>query len=252
MKTYIYSAAAIATFVFAASVAQAQAVWGSFDISRVNYPGGTLNGTEHSSLRTVVTGTGGIIAAGTPLLTAAYLGGVDVFYTSLLSIGTGTLSAPEQNDLQAWIASGGTLIVTADIFPIAAYDSFTSVYGLTYFALGNGGTGSVTAAHQIITGVVNYDYTTNAGFVHGANAMPLGDDGFGNEFILVMEPATGFMVGGRIAVFGDHNMFTNSFIGGSDNIQLATNLANWAAVPEPGTFIVISAGILCLAIRRRR
>jgi hypothetical protein len=233
--------------------ASAQTVWGSFDASRINYAGGVLsNGASHSQLRNVITGTGATIAAGTPTLTAAYLSGVDVFYTSLLNTGTGTLSASEQTDLQNWIAGGGTLVVTADIFPLAAYNSFTSVYGVTYSSIGNGGVGNVTLAHAITAGVTSYAYTTNAGLAFGAGAQVLGNDGFGNDFILVMEPATGFNVGGRIAVFGDHNMFSDSFIGNNDNTLLATNLANWAAVPEPGTFVAIAIGLGGLALLRRR
>jgi hypothetical protein len=82
--------------------------------------------------------------------------------------------------------------------------------------------------------------------------MALGDDGFSNDFILVMEPGTGVNVGGRIAVFADHNMFADSFIGSNDNTLLATNLANWAAVvPEPGTFVVLGAALFGLAAMRR-
>jgi hypothetical protein len=235
------------------AAAHSQTVWGSFDATRVNYAGGVLsNGASHTMMRNVITGTGATIAASTPTLTAAYLSGVDVFYTSLLADPDGALSAGEQTDLQNWIAGGGTLIVTADIFPTAAYNSFTSVYGVTYSSISNTGTGNVTAAHPITTGVSTYAYTTNAGLTYGANAMALGDDGFGNDYILVMEPGTGFNVGGRIAVFADHNMFADSFIGSNDNTLLATNLANWAAVvPEPGSFVVLGAAVFGLAAMRR-
>lgn len=253
MKTNIYSAAAILTTLLTASAAHAQAVWGSFDDTRINYSAGTLNGSANATLRGIITGNGGTIAAGTPTLTAAYLGGVDVFYTSLLSTVTGVLSGAEQTDLQNWVAAGGTLVVTADIFPLPAYESFTSVYGVTnYAAVNGGGTANVVAAHALTSGVVTIDYATNSDYSFGGDALLLANDGSGSDYMIVMEPATGFNVGGRMVVFGDHNMFTEGSINSNDNTQLATNLANWAAVPEPGTFLVIGAGILCLAIHRRR
>jgi len=36
------------------------------------------------------------------------------------------------------------------------------------------------------------------------------------------------LAGGRIVVFGDHNLFTDSMIGLADNLTLATNLVHWA------------------------
>jgi len=110
----------------------AQCRWGSFDASRISYAGGVLvTGAELSTLRTIITANGGTLAPAAPALTAAYLGSIEVFFTSLLAVATGTLSAAEQAALQAWIDAGGTLIVTADISPLPAYESFTAVYGVT-------------------------------------------------------------------------------------------------------------------------
>ena len=100
--------------------ATAQINWGSFDGSRINYAAGQLTGSAHNTLRSIIEANDGDIVLPTASLTAEYLSGVDVFYTSLLSTSTGTLSGPEQTALQNWIADGGTLIVTADIFPLAA------------------------------------------------------------------------------------------------------------------------------------
>ena len=76
----------------------------------------------------------------------------------------------------------------------------------------------------------------------------------------VFEPSTGFTIGGRILVFGDHNMFADSYINSSDNLLLATNMVAWAstqsAVPEPTTLAIWSAlgglGMMVAARRRRR
>ena len=212
-----------------------ECVWGSFDASRINYPGGPLTGTEHSSLRTIVTANGGTIAPPTPTLTGAYLSGVDIFYTSLLNTNTGTLSAAEQAALHTWIDAGGTLIVTGDIFPLPAYESFTAFYGVTnYTAISAVGNGTVVAAHPITLGVSAFFYNTNCTFTHGADGLLLGRDMAGNLFMVVLEPATGFPHPGRILILGDHNMFTNSSIGSADNTRLATNIAMWACEATTG------------------
>ena len=133
----------------------------------------------------------------TPTLTDAYLSSVDVFYTSLLDQFSGALSGAEQTSLQNWIGNGGTLIVTADIFPLAAYESFTSHYGVTgYTPLYHAGVGSPTAAHMLTQGVAHYYYMTESTyFSTGGDALILGDNGFGNTFMAVLEPGTGFAAG---------------------------------------------------------
>ena len=128
--------------------------WGSFDGSRINYSGGPLSGSAHSTLRGIIQANDGIIAPATSSLTPGYLDDVDVFYTSLLDRSTGHLSSAEQAALQGWIASGGTLIVSADYLSLAAYESFTSPYGVTgYQALTNWGTGWPVATHMITQGI---------------------------------------------------------------------------------------------------
>jgi len=223
-------------FVLALSATTAGAcVWGSFDATRINYAAGPLTGTAHSQLRAIIEANGGTIAPATPTLTASYLSGVDVFYTSLLSTSTGVLSSAEQDALHEWIAGGGTLVVTADIFPLPAYESFTAYYGVTdYTALSNNANGYPVADHPLTQGVTVYHYITESTFTYGADALLLGDNGFGSPFLIVLEPDTGFDAGGRIAVYGDHNMFTDSYIADQDNVQLATDLATWAcAGPVP-------------------
>ncbi len=218
------------------TVAVSQAcVWGSFDATRINYESGTLNGAAHSVLRGIITGQGNTVAPGTPTLTAEYLAGVDVFYTSLLSTATGVLSTAEQIALHDWITNGGTLIVTADIFPLPAYESFTAYYGVTgYQNIGEDANGTPVAQHPITQGVGSFYYMTQSTFSYGSDALLLAVDAFQRNFLIVMEPGTGFDAGGRIVVVADHNMFTDSFIGEADNLVLATNIVSWAnCEPQP-------------------
>lgn len=232
---------AVALLLVLPALAAADCRWGSFDATRINYAGGPLTGSEHSTLRTIITTNGGTVVPSTPALTAAYLGGVEVFYTSLLSTATGTLSAAEQAALQAWINAGGTLIVTGDIFPLPAYESFTAVYGVTgYTSISGVGNGTPTNAHPIIAGVTSFFYNTNCTFNYGGDALRIGLDSGGRTFMVVLEPGTGFPHAGRVLVTGDHNMFTNSFIASADNTRLANNIAQWAChgatAVEPATW----------------
>lgn len=219
----------VAICVWTAGDASAQCVWGSFDASRINYSGGLLTGSGHVTLRSIIAQEGGTVGPSTATLTPAYLAGVNVFYTSLLSTSTGALSAAEQAALVGWVNNGGTLVVTGDIFPLAAYDSFTSPFGVTnYVSISTASTGFPLATHALTQGITSYSYVTNCSFSFGTDALLLGDDGSGNAFMVVLEPSTGYFGGGRVVVLGDHNMFTESYITGADNAKLAKNIANWA------------------------
>ncbi|OPL19867.1 MAG: hypothetical protein AVO35_02525 [Candidatus Aegiribacteria sp. MLS_C] len=205
-------------------------VWGSFDATRINYAEGTLDGSAHTVLVGIIQANGGTIASSTSTLNETYLGGVDVFYTSLLNTSTGTLSPAEQTALQSWIASGGVLIVTGDIFPLAAYESFTSFYGVTgYTAISGSGIGYPVGSHPLTAGVSSYYFMTECTFSYGSDALLIGNNGSGSDFLIVMEEGTGFTAGGRILVLGDHNMFTNSYINSEDNAVLAANIALWTS-----------------------
>ncbi|MFG0317943.1 MAG: DUF4350 domain-containing protein [Planctomycetota bacterium JB042] len=230
MKRLVATGLAATLFFVGAVETRGQCVWGSFDASRVNYAGGELVTGNHSTLRSIVTQAGGVLAPSTPTLTSSYLAGVDVFYTSLLSNSTGALSPAEQTALIGWVQGGGTLIVTGDIFPLAAYDSFTAPFGVTnYASISTSATGApVPPVHPLTDSIAAYRYVTNCTFTYGADAQLLGNDSAGNAFLIVLEPSTGYFGGGRIVVFGDHNMFTDSYIASNDNVALAGNLVDWA------------------------
>lgn len=224
--------AASLLWVAAAAPACAQ-VWGGFDESRLNYEPGVLNGGfQHTVLAGMITASGGSLAAPTAELTPASLSGIDVFYTSLLMGEGGPLSPSEQSALEAWLAGGGTLIVTADTawtFNHWGYTSFTSAVGIGYFLGSNiNDPATVVGAHEITTGVGQVPFTTGIGLTFPATAQRLMDSSGGHPFCVVMDPTTGHAGPGRVVVIGDHNLFTNPYLGAGFNTRLAQNLIGWA------------------------
>jgi MYXO-CTERM domain-containing protein len=212
------------------------AEWGSFDASRINYAAGVLpTGSDHDGLRGIIAAAGDTLAAGTAVIDAAYLSGVDVFYTSLPSNVDPPLSMAEQTALQAWIAGGGTLIVTADANPLPTYESFTQPYGVTGYLVSVGAmTATTVGMHPLTAGVASIDPALQVTFGHGPDAQEIAVDDLGQTFMVVLDESTGFCSGGQILVVGDHNLFTDLYIGNVDNMLLATNMVQWAGNPTGG------------------
>jgi len=217
----------------ASSVGTAQPCnWGSFDASRTNYANAPLTGSVHTVFAGIINTAGGTVVSPTPVLTPGYLSGVDVFFTSLLDSTNGHLSAAEQSALKAWVAGGGTLIVTADYINISATDTFTQSYGIGYTnQQANVAAATTVGAHSQIAGVNVIDYAATVSINHGPDAQVLAIDENGLDFLIVMEPATGFVGGGRVVIWGDHSTLVNGLIGNADNAAFAINLVKWACSP---------------------
>lgn len=230
------------------------ATWGSFIATRMAYATGPLTAESHDELRIMIADRGDVVGDPTGQLTAEYLDGVDVFYTAMLSDGTGptaglpgTLSAAEQTALQDWVAAGGTLIVTADGNGLGGpfaevYDSWTADYDVTaYDWIFDNGSGMPTGIeHPITSGVGSYFMDNPTTFSHGVDGVPLGTGLMADQpFLVVFEPATGFVAGGRMLMVADHNAFTDLYIEELDNRVLAANIVAWAA-GECGNMIVES------------
>lgn len=224
------------------SAPAAAATWGSFSSARIAYATGPLDGDVHSELRALIDEHGDTLAPPTAELTAEYLATVDVFYTSMLSDGTGptagaagTLSLPEQAALHDFVAAGGTLVVTPDSngfdgpFP-TVYDSWLADYDVTDFAFVFGpDTGSTLIVHPITEGVDAFDLDGTVTFSHMASAQVLATTTSAEPLMAVLEPATGFIAGGRVLVLADHNVLTDAALASAGNETLARNIVGWAA-----------------------
>jgi len=233
--------------------AASAATWGGFDASRTAYATGALTGDANSQFHDLITDNGDDVAAGTGEITAEYLDGIDVFYTSMVSDGTGptagalgSLSLDERDALADWIADGGTLIVAPDSNgfdgPWAmVYDTYTSQLGVTDYEFVFGpGEGAPFIEHPITEGVEGYSLDSTARFEFGEDAALLGTAvDAADPFLVVFEPATGFDDGGRVLIVADHNALSNTYIGELDNEVLAANIIGWAA-GECGNSIVES------------
>jgi MYXO-CTERM domain-containing protein len=226
-----------------APAAAAAATWGSFSAGRIAYATGPLSGTVHSMLRGYIADHGDELADPTDDLTPEYLLGIDVFYTAMLSDGTGptagaigTLSLDEQAALTEFISGGGTLIITPDSngfdgpFPIV-YDSWISDYGVTDFTfVFDFGIGQPVIDHPITDNLNSYSLDGTVTFTYPASGQILGTAiGGGDPLLVVFEPASGFDVGGRMLVVADHNALTDGLLDDLGNQQLAQNIVAWAA-----------------------
>lgn len=252
-RSLLLAPLALAAAVALVPTAASAATWGSFDASRLAYATGPLTGSAHAAFHDLITDHGDVVAPPTPELTADYLATVDVFYTGMLSDGTGptagalgTLSLDEQAALTDFIEAGGTLVLTPDSngfdgpFPLV-YDSWLQDYGVGDFVFVFGpGMGSPVVVHPITEGVTAYALDSTVTFTYPGQAQILGTAIGGLETLMVvLEPGSGFVEGGRILVLGDHNVLTDNYIAELDNLILAQNIIEWAG-GECGNTIVES------------
>lgn len=235
MFRHLFPASVLAVMLPASLLGQSNCVWGSFDSSRINYSGGTLTssgttGTAHGELRKLIAANGGTLAAATSSLTATYLSSIKVFYTSLLKRSAGALSATEQSNLQKWVKAGGTLIVTGDYISTAESDTFTNWLGVKFTTPFYTGTGSPTSATACLTRGVKKMYVAGGGTFNvptGVNLL-IAEDTASKRPMMAEATIVVIKGVGRVLIFGDHNMFTDSYIAKNDNRLLAQNVCRWA------------------------
>jgi len=162
----------------------------------------------------------------TSTLDAGYLSGVDVVYTSLANTTAAVMSSAEQTVLSTWVAGGGIWIISGDIFNEALYDSYGAPFGISNFHDVSYGALVPTGSHPLVSGISSIEGVTYTSWTSGPNGQVLGSYA-GNKFIEVYDSSTGFTSGGAVLVLGDHNFFTDSYIGLADNIAFLDNIISW-------------------------
>ena len=140
--------------------AAASGVWGSLDSSRLESPGDALaTSSTMSDLRSEIVAAGGSLATPASTIDATYLGGVDVFFTSMMS------AAPSSTELTAlsdFVQNGGVCIVTCDDGNRAASSAVFNQLGFDVHAAGGAGDGFGFGGHGLVTDVETISYTDNA------------------------------------------------------------------------------------------
>jgi hypothetical protein len=225
---------------------------GSFGPARINCGGCDLEfGSSYTGLRTTLSGRGDSIVS-IATLSAASLAGVDVFYTSLLSISTGSLSAAEQAALVAWVAAGGTLFSAGDVsIWRPAYNTFLSPFGITEVADAVGGPAIVVAGPNPITNGPNGSFASfnfNTGSTFAGTFTTLATNG-GLPFLVQQNFGLG-----QIVAVGDFNLFQDSLRGPNELALFLNTLDSAGAaapVPEPASLVLLATGAAALRYRRR-
>lgn len=236
----------------ASPIAASAANVGSFDATRT-YLSYQLTGANYSVLRTSIEGAGHTVAAATGTITAAYLSGIDVFFSGLFENdgnAGGMATAPEIAALQSFVSAGGIAILLGENSGfVNNVNSWLSPFGVTNTGGGSGGTWAAGPDPLLANGVAGSDLDFNSGSV----LTPGGYD--------VLATISGSAAVGRIAfgagyviATGDGNFLDNGI--DADNIQFVLNVLDSAGVtpqvPLPAALPMLLAGLGGLALVRRR
>ena len=153
-------AAALFAAALITSTASAANTWGSLDSSRLQSASDEFTtSSNHSGFRGKITGAGDTIAAPTSSITAAYLSGVDVFFTSMMSAAP---SGTELTDLSAWVSGGGICIVTCNDTNRTQTVSTFAQFGIEAYPGGHDGLAFSFGGHALVAGVNDLPFTNNS------------------------------------------------------------------------------------------
>lgn len=240
-------AAALSAFacIAALSGAASAVVVGSFDSTRVLERRVLNDGADRDVLRAAIAGGGHVIAPTTGTLSASYLNGLDVFYTSVLGFGSSSsvLSAGEQTALFDWVTAGGILLSTGETpFFRAAYESVLNPFGIDL----------VSQAAAVQSQWVNDPSIDLLG--NGVAGADLGDSGTGvisSGMSTVLALNSGNTVGlsaqigsGLVVAIGDSNFLDDQLINPAGR-QFFLNVleAEVSPIPLPAGFLLMLSAI---------
>ncbi|WP_298921778.1 VPLPA-CTERM sorting domain-containing protein [uncultured Roseobacter sp.] len=239
--------------ILSAGVSNAATI-GSFDDTRVLERRVLNTGADRDVLRNAIADEGHTLADTTDVLTAEYLNGLDVFYTSVLAFGSGSpiLSSTEQDALISWVSGGGILLSTGEIpFFRASYEAVLNPFGIELIGQA-AASGSVWANDPGIAllsnGVAGSDLTDS-----GSGVLATGMSttlAINNGNVIGLSKVFG---SGLVIAIGDSNFLDDQFINpaGEQFFRNALN-AEVPAVPLPAALPLLLAGLGAFGVLRSR
>ncbi len=169
----------------------------------------------------------------TSTLTAGFLSGVSVFFTS--SMAMTTITAAEQTALTNWVKAGGTLFLTGEDSGHGSqggYNGLLSPFGVSIAGSVSAGYGTILHYHPLL-GSAGSIYLGGSGILTApSEALSLVNDHTGQLAAVVLE-YTKSVGNGRVFAIGDADMFTDTYmLIYEDNESLLKGIANWINNPS--------------------
>lgn len=254
---------AVAMILVLASGAANALTIGTLDYTRTNSDLAT--GSSYSAIRGVLDADGHTLTA-TGAINSSFLGGVDVFLTSVFnpfSALTGAPLAAEVTALTDWVTAGGTLIFSGEWGNFtSAFNSYTTAFGITMGGqLSNNNTGvqfvNNPSDPYLANGVAGTGWTVNnRGWIDSVTGSftTLATAGLNPNELFAISKSFGQ---GTVVAFADTYFMNNTADPGNTARQFLLNAidqhgANVSPVPEPESYAMLFAGLCLLGFAAKR
>jgi hypothetical protein len=236
-------AAAVALSSLCSGAAQATVLVSGTSVTAFNL----ASGTNSTFLGLLNTATGNDLSFVSNMSNAAQVAAADALFITTRNE-TATLSGAEIANISAFIATGKRVYLGGENNSWNVWNtSILSVVGGTPNANAVNGNPTTVFAHELTAGVSDVNLPAGSTLATGSGTS-LFSVGFANlwgatENVLSVQ---------------DANYFQNTFISNQDNLQFATNIANWlagsgdTAVSAPATPALSGLGLAAIGLLRRR
>ncbi len=200
---------------------------------------GTTNWTAMTSILDASSGnTMGVVS---DFSNTAQIMGADALWVDIGGQ-TAVLNSDEVLNIQNFAATGKRIVLLGENWLWGDWNNqITGLFGGSY---GNndfdGGT-HPAVIHELTSGITAID-------------VPTGGDPLGGTPLFIQGYAALYGSSENALVLLDVNTFSDGYIGSLDNMVFAQNVADWIAVPEPGSIglLGLGSGILLFTRRHRR